>query len=107
MKEQVFYVIIYLIASMGFLSLIWIRQGMKNLTDGLIRTFFIHIFTIAGYAFAYALWAFCVNVGIIKMDIYLYRILDSVFIAILFVIITRMAVYAKKIGIAYGFKEEE
>ena len=106
MTETIFYITIYLIASMGFLSLIWIHQGIKNLSEGLVRDLFMYIFAIAGYAFAYAVWAFCVSVGIIKIDIYLYRVLDGAFIGVFFVIITRMAMYAKRIGIAYGFKKE-
>ncbi|ODS37604.1 hypothetical protein BEH94_10290 [Candidatus Altiarchaeales archaeon WOR_SM1_SCG] len=107
MIDTIYYIVIYIIAGMGLLSLIWIYQGIKNLTEGLIRTLFMHVFAIAGYAFSYAVWTFCVSVGIIELDVELYRILNGVFIAIFFMIITRTAVYAKRIGIAYGFKKDD
>ncbi len=107
MIEEITHFTIYLIAGMGFLSLIWIYQGLKNLTEGLLKSLFLNVFAIAGYAFAYTVWTFCAATGIIKIDIQMYWVLDSVFIVIFFILITRMAVYARKIGVMYGFKKDD
>ena len=101
----VFYVILYLIAGMSFISSLWIYQGMKKLTEGSVKKLFKHLFMISLWGFLYVFWNFSLMTGILKFPEFLSpEIPTALFITQLFIIICSAAMCAKDIGERYGFK---
>ncbi len=103
--SSVFYIILYLIAGMSFISSVWIYQGMKRLTSGDLKNLFKHLFMISLWGFLYVSWNFSLLTGILRFPGFLSpEIPIALFIVQLFMIICSAAMCAKDIGGRYGFK---
>lgn len=101
----VFYVILYLIAGMSFISSVWVYQGMRRLTEGSVKNLFKHLFMISVWGFLYVSWNFSVLTGIITVSkFFSLELPTAIFITQLFIIISSTAMCAKDIGERYGFK---
>ena len=105
MDEAIIGLVAYLVLGMGLISIIWIFKGMKKLTTGLIKGLFKYLLAIASLCLIYAAFNFCLVVGVIEINDPLSGLIHDVFIVVLFIIITRMALHAKFMGETYGFKE--
>lgn len=100
-----FYVVLYLITGMSFISSVWVYQGMKKLTEGSVKKLFKHLFMISLWGFLYVSWNFSLITGILRFPGFLSpEIPIALFIVQLFMIICSAAMCAKDIGERYGFK---
>ncbi|RLI96001.1 MAG: hypothetical protein DRO92_00560 [Candidatus Altiarchaeales archaeon] len=104
------YLLLYLVVGMCFISYIWMRESIKRLSVGLIEDLFKTFLWIIRWSFLYAVWLFLSEVSI-KMDIIripldesVKTLINSIFLAILLMIITYTTVKARSIGKIYGFK---
>ncbi|GEM_PF-3197669 len=99
---------LFLIASLCFVSYIWIREGIKRLSVGLLEDLFKTFLWIIRWGFLYAVWLFVVGVEYfgISIEPSLKSLLDSIFLAILFMIISYTATKLQLLGKIYGFKNK-
>ncbi len=102
------YVMLFLIASLCFVSYIWIRESIKGLSVGLLEDLFKTFLWIIRWGFLYAVWLFVVGVKYfgISIEPSLKSLIDSIFLAILFMIISYTATKLKMLGKIYGFKNK-
>lgn len=103
---MIFYLLLYLTVGMCFLSSVWVYQSIKKLTKGLLRNFLRYILLITIWGLIFSTWIFCLSVDLITVPDESFILLSvGVYVAILFLIVSRMAICAKKLGETYGFRE--
>lgn len=91
---------------MCFISAVWIYQSMKKLTKGMLWNLLKYLLAITLWGLIFSMWVFCVGVGwITPPNNSTTMMVVGSFIAVLFMIISRTAMYAKKMGEIYGFRE--
>jgi hypothetical protein len=95
--------VVYLIASLGFISLIWVKKGMRGISDPLIEGLFQRVVLLIIVGIAFAAWNFLVVTKLISVSNYVYMSLESLFLVLLFMAISNIAMSIKKIGDTYGF----
>jgi uncharacterized membrane protein len=101
MDDAVFSVIIYVILSMGLLSVAWLRTGMKGITDNLLKELFRYLSALTMVTIAF-------TIGILFIEIMsssglVYRTVISISLVAIFALISGAARSVKKIGDVYGF----
>ncbi len=101
------YLTLFLVAGMCFISYIWIREGIKRLSVGLIEDLFKTFLWIIRWSFLYAVWLFLLEVESVNipLDDSVKPLINTIFLAILLMIVSYTAVKARHIGRIYGFKK--
>ncbi len=102
MDDVVLAVIIYVIMSMGFISLAWLRKAGRGITDTLISGLFRYLVALTVVAIAFASWILAMSKigGFGADDFYVI----SIFLVAIFALISGSALAAKRIGELYGFE---
>jgi hypothetical protein len=107
MDTPVFAVIIYIIVSMGMLSIAWIKKAMDRLTDPLIKDLFKNLIVLTIISIAFSMWVIISSTYAGEKDITSYQFVISISLVAIFAAISKGALSAKKISDVYGFKVDE
>ncbi|MBN2014791.1 MAG: hypothetical protein JW778_06390 [Candidatus Altiarchaeota archaeon] len=103
---MIFHILMYLTIGMCFISVVWIHQSMRKLTKGMLRELIKYLLGITLWGLLLSIWVFSIGVGWIKLPNESFTMMTiGSFIAGLFLIISGIAMYAKKMGEVYGFKD--
>lgn len=103
MDDAIFSVIIYVIVSLGLISLAWLRSGMRGITDELLKNLFRYLVALTVIAIVFSLWVLLSEVGK-QRDTLTYRFVVSVSLVAIFALISRASLVVKRIGDTYGFE---
>ena len=95
--------VIYIIAALGFISLIWVRKGMRGISDPLINGLFQRVVLLIIVGIAFAAWNFTVVTKLVSVGNEVYMSFGSLFLVLLFMAISNIAMSIKKIGDTFGF----
>ncbi len=98
------YVVLYLIASMCFISYIWMKQSIKRLTKGHVKTLFKYMLWIVKWGFLCAIWLFILQVGFIELECSSIISSFAVFISMLFLVVSYISVKMKEVSEIFGFR---
>jgi len=103
---MIFHILLYITIGMCFLSTIWIYQSMKKMSKSMLRNLFRYLLIITLWGFLFSVWVFSIGTGWISLPNESFTMMTiGSFIAGLFLIISRIAMYTKKLGEIYGFNE--
>jgi len=103
---MIFHILLYLTIGMCFLSTVWIYQSMRKLTKGMLRKLLRYLLVITLWGLLFSIWVFSIGVGWISLPNESFTMMTiGSFIAGLFLIVSGIAIYTKKLGEIYGFKE--
>lgn len=107
MSDVIFSIIGYIVVVLGIISIFWIYQGSKKLTEGGIKTLFRYLFVLSTVCFVYVLWIIILVLfpGLLMEFSSTLISVQLFFSVILFTVITRIALHIKKLGELYGFRE--
>lgn len=103
---MIFYILLYLTIGMCFISVVWIYQSMRKLTRSMLRELIRYLLGIALWGLLFSIWVFSIGVGWIELPNQSFTMMTiGSFIAGLFLILSGISMYAKKMGEVYGFRE--
>ncbi|MBN2518315.1 MAG: hypothetical protein JXB14_05700 [Candidatus Altiarchaeota archaeon] len=91
---------------MGFISVVWLRKGLRSISDNLIRRMFTYLVLLTFVCFIYATWKFILLQNM-SSEALIITFTDAIIITSLFALISGAALCAKQIGELYGFKVGE
>ncbi|OYT27388.1 MAG: hypothetical protein B6U97_01660 [Candidatus Altiarchaeales archaeon ex4484_96] len=102
------YLMLFIIAAFCFISYVWIREGIKRVSLGILEDLLKTFLWIIKWGFLFAVWLFIVEVDYFKISIEPAQktLIDSFFLAILFMIVTYTASKLKMLSEIYGFKNK-
>lgn len=99
MDDVVLLGIVYLVISMGFISILWLRRGVAGITDRVISGLFRSLIAMTAVALVFSIWVFVsTKTGVT------YESVTLLLLVAIFALISRAALTAKQIGELYGFK---
>ncbi len=98
------YIVLYIIASMCFISYIWMKKSIDKLTKGHMKELFSYMLWIVKWGFLCAIWLFTLQVEFIELDRSSVISSIAVFISVLFLIISYISVKMKEVSEIFGFK---
>jgi len=105
MDDISFSIIVYVIVSIGLVSLAWLSTGMKKISDKLLKDLFRKLMALTAVAIAFAFWILVSTVQNVEDS--MYRFVMTVSLVAVFGAISGAAMAAKSISDEYGFKVEE
>ena len=84
------------------------RETIKRLSVGLLEDLFRTYLLLIAWAFMYAIWLFIIGIEMlhIPLEESVKALINSIFLAVMLMIITYFAVKSRHIGEIYGFKEK-
>jgi len=98
------YIALYIIASMCFISYIWMKQSIKKLTKRHMKELFDYMLWIVKWGFLCAIWLFILQVNFIELERSSIISSIAVFIPLLFLRISYISVKMKEVSEIFGFK---
>lgn len=102
MNELFFSLILYIVISMGLISIAWIRTGMKRISDELILALFRYLVALTLTAIIFSLWIL-LSSNII-WDSFIFNFVNAIALVAIFALISGAARSVKAISDVYGFK---
>jgi hypothetical protein len=106
MDDVALLAVLYLVISMGFISIVWLRRGMVGITDRVIRGLFRSLTAMTTVALIFAIWIF-ISMRMGTTEEAFYWVITTVSLVAIFALISNAALAAKRIGDLYGFKVED
>jgi len=105
MDDLSFSIIVYVIVSIGLVSVAWLFGGMKKISDRLLKDMFRRLVALTIVTIAFAFWILLSTLQELEGPVYRFTMLIS--LVAVFATISGAALSAKKICDEYGFNVPE